>query len=51
MGGGGGCCIMNCCIGNCCIGNFHFPWNKSKGSSSGGSTGSYDANTASVLTY
>lgn len=52
MGGGGGCCIGNCCIGNCCIGNIVGKikeiFGKSSGSSSGGRTESYDANTADL---
>lgn len=46
MGGGGGCCIGDCCLMNCCIGDFF--GSKSKGSSSGGKTESYQADTADL---
>lgn len=47
-GGGGGCCIGNfsCCVGDCCV--FNLFRSKSKGSSSGGRTESYQPNTANL---
>ena len=50
-GGGGRCCVANfCCVGNCCV----FVkikekiFGKSRGSSSGGSTSSYNQNVADL---
>lgn len=49
MGGGGGCCIGNCCVMACCVGNCCvFNFGKSKGSSSGGHTESYDSKAADL---
>lgn len=47
MGGGGGCCIKNCCIGNI-IGKIKEFFGSSSGSSSGGRTESYQADTADL---
>ena len=48
--GGGGCCIGDCCVMNCCVGKAikDFFFGKSKGSSSGGKTESYQTDTADL---
>ncbi|MBQ8135096.1 MAG: hypothetical protein IJ192_11940 [Clostridia bacterium] len=46
--GGSGCCVSNCCVANRIKSFFRNLFGKSKGSSSGGSTSSYDSNVADL---